>query len=282
MPIKTFCYTVFSLLAFAGNSLFCRMALSEGEIDAASFTVIRLLSGALTLLLILKLTTGRKAQRRKGSWPAALMLFVYALSFSYAYITLDTGTGALVLFASVQLTMIFANILLGKKQGLLEWAGLLIAFAGFVYLVMPEISTPSMQGFVLMAISGLAWGGYTLAGRQSDQPLVDTAYNFLYTLPLATVLVLLTFQLSTLSWEGVVLATLSGALASGLGYTIWYTAVKGLSITLSGVVQLLVPVLAALAGVVFVGEDISQRLIISSLLILGGILFVILGGKRKS
>jgi len=284
--MKTILYTVFALLAFAGNSVFCRLALSANEIDAASFTTIRLLSGIVVLAVILKIANLEVSNTSKGSWKASFMLFIYALTFSYAYTTLETGTGALVLFASVQMTMIVASLFSGKKLHYLEWVGVLTAFSGFVYLVLPDLSTPSLTGFVLMAISGIAWGIYTLFGRASNNPLSDTAYNFLYTLPFVLILTAITFQQATLSWNGILLAVLSGGIASGIGYTIWYMAVGGLSITQAAVVQLLVPAIAAMGGILFADETLSYRLLLSSLIILGGILAVILGRhfaiKRES
>ena len=275
--IKTTLYTVFALLAFAGNSVFCRLALSANEIDAASFTTIRLLSGIVVLAVILKMANLKASNTSKGSWKASFMLFIYAITFSYAYTTLETGTGALVLFASVQMTMVVASLFSGKKLHYLEWVGVLTAFSGFVYLVLPDLSTPSLTGFVLMAISGIAWGIYTLFGRASSNPLSDTAYNFIYTLPFVLILTAVTFQQATLSWDGILLAVLSGGIASGIGYTIWYMAVGGLSITQAAVVQLLVPAIAAMGGVLFADEILSYRLLLSSLIIFGGILAVILG-----
>ncbi|REL27824.1 DMT family transporter [Thalassotalea euphylliae] len=282
--MKTIFYTVLALCAFAGNSILCRLALGEETIDAASFTHIRLASGIATLMLIFALFKGRTsaqgaankaAKASTGSWWAAAMLFVYAITFSYAYITLDTGTGALILFASVQLTLIIYGLIAGNRLHPVEWFGLLVAFAGFVYLVLPTLSTPSLTGFVLMSLSGIAWGFYTLAGRQSINPLADTSFNFLRTLPLVILLFVFTINSATISTAGIAYAVMSGAIASGLGYTIWYKALPSLSAIQAGVVQLSVPILAAVGGVVFAGEDLSMRLIIASLMILGGILLVI-------
>lgn len=275
--IRTSVLTLLALLAFAANSVLCRMALGEESIDAASFTAIRLLSGALILLLILKLATRSSSEPPKANWKSALMLFTYAICFSYAYITLDTGTGALILFGSVQVSMIMISLWSGNRLHLSEWIGVIVAFAGFVYLVSPGVSAPSPAGFILMAAAGIAWGIYTLRGRGSENPLADTSGNFVRCLPLVVVLVILTYSQADLSGRGIVLAILSGAVASGLGYTIWYHALTGLGATLAAVVQLTVPVIAALGGVVFVGESISLRLLLSSIMILGGILLVILG-----
>ena len=270
-------YTLVSLFAFAGNSVLCRLALGEEAIDAASFTSIRLLSGIIFLAVLLKLTSGADSSSSKGSWSASLMLFIYAVAFSFAYVSLETGTGALILFGLVQMTMISIGLYQGNRLHAMEWFGVLLAFSGLVYLMMPGLGAPSLDGFILMAVAGIAWGIYTLAGKGSTNPINDTAYNFYRTLPFVFVLTLVTFQQAELSNKGILLAILSGALASGLGYAIWYMALKGLSGTQAAVVQLFVPVIAAIGGVVFADEAFSLRLALSALLILGGILAVVLG-----
>ncbi|WDE09350.1 DMT family transporter [Thalassomonas viridans] len=275
--VKTLACTAFALLAFAGNSVLCRLALADGAIDAASFTAIRLFSGIIMLGVILLATTDWRAPAAKGSWPASFMLFLYAVTFSYAYISLDTGTGALILFGSVQLTMILASLLSGKSLHGTEWLGTLMAFSGFVYLVQPGVTAPSVTGFVLMAVAGIAWGIYTLKGRGTRHPLCDTSYNFLRTLPFVLLLMIPAIADGYLSRTGVLLAVLSGAITSGIGYAIWYIALRGLSVIQAAVVQLLVPVLAALGGVIFAREQISLQLVLSSLLVLGGILLVVMG-----
>lgn len=268
--------TALALLAFAGNSILCRLALGEEAIDAASFTVIRLLSGIIVLALALKLTrVATDTEPPKGSWKASFMLFLYALTFSYAYVTLDTGTGALVLFGAVQITMIATGLFAGHRLGYPESLGVLTAFGGLVYLVLPGLSTPSLLGFVLMSLSGIAWGFYTLAGQGSKNPLSDTAYNFLRTLPLVILVFIISYPQAHLSPKGVLLAVVSGGLASGLGYALWYTALGGLTAIQAAVVQLLVPVIAAVGGVLFANELFSMRLGLSSVLILGGIMIVI-------
>lgn len=205
------------------------------------------------------------------------MLFVYALTFSYAYISLETGVGALILFGSVQITMIVVGLFSGNRLHYSEWFGLIGAFSGFVYLVLPELTTPSLMGFILMCVSGAAWGFYTLAGRTSKSPMRDTAFNFIRTLPLVLILTLLTFQYASLSEKGILLAVLSGSIASGVGYTIWYIALGGLSTIQAAVLQLLVPVIAALGGVLFADEVFTLRLLMSSVMVLGGIMVMILG-----
>ncbi|MDH5648984.1 MAG: DMT family transporter [Gammaproteobacteria bacterium] len=275
--VKTLILTVLALVAFAANSVLCRLALGDKTIDASSFTVIRLLSGALVLLVIVKSKSNKKGMTARGSWSAGFMLFLYAIAFSYAYITLDTGTGALILFGSVQITMILLSVISGNRLHLTEWLGIAIAFSGFVYLVLPGVSTPPLTGFVLMTTAGIAWGIYTLKGRTSNAPLMDTTFNFLRTVPLVMIVAVITLGHAHYSVEGILLAVLSGAIASGIGYTIWYAALAGLTATQATVVQLSVPVIAALGGVVFVSEVITPRLALSGAMILGGISLVILG-----
>jgi drug/metabolite transporter (DMT)-like permease len=274
--IKTLVFTLLALVAFAANSILCRMALGGNNIDASSFTTIRLLAGAIVLMAILK-ANNKKSSSSKGNWLSGAMLFVYAITFSFAYMTLSTGTGALILFGSVQITMIFLSLISGNRLHISEWTGVSIAFAGFVYLVLPGVSSPSVVGFILMTMAGIAWGIYTLKGRGSGNPLADTAYNFLRTMPLVIILTLITVHNAHYTLEGVLLAVLSGAIASGMGYTIWYIALGGLSATQAAVVQLSVPVIAALGGVIFVSEPITLRLTLSGITILGGILLVVLG-----
>jgi len=273
--LRTLILTVLALTAFAANSVLCRLALGTGSIDAPGFTIVRLLSAAAVLWLILKGVNRRTDPSSMGSWTASSMLFVYAITFSLAYISLDTGTGALILFGSVQMTMIMSSLVTGSRLRLTEWLGVVLAFAGLVYLVLPGVSSPSLEGFILMTVAGLAWGIYTLKGRGSINPLADTSYNFLRTIPFVMVLLIATLDNMQFSFTGVVLAVLSGAIASGVGYTIWYMALAGLSTTVAAVVQLSVPAIAALGGVVFVGESITLRLTLSTLVILGGILLVV-------
>lgn len=276
-PAKTLLCTTFSLIAFAANSVLCRLALKGGEIDPSSFTAVRLVAGAVVLAVILQVTAGEKGKKSRGGWWAALMLFLYAVTFSFAYTSLDTGTGALVLFGTVQLTIVLIGYFRGVKLRVLEWSGMIIAFGGLAYLVLPGVKAPSMIGFMLMAAAGAAWGIYTLSGRESINPLADTAFNFIRTIPLVIVLVIVALQDIQLSAQGILLAAISGGVASGIGYTLWYTALGGLSATESAVVQLAVPVIAAMGGVIFVSESLSQRLVISTVLTLSGILMVTLG-----
>ncbi len=275
--LKTIILTGLALIAFAANSVLCRLALGNEAIDASSFTVIRLLSGTIVLLIIIGTTRNITGSSTKGSWTASFMLFIYATTFSYAYISLDTGTGALILFGSVQITMILLSLISGTRLHFSEWGGVTIAFTGFVYLILPGVTTPSIIGFLLMTVAGIAWGIYTLKGRGSKSPLMDTAYNFLRTTPLVILLAITTINNISYSSEGILLALLSGGITSGIGYTIWYIALGGLSSTQAAVLQLSVPVIAALGGVIFVSEAITSRLTISATMVLGGILMVVLG-----
>jgi len=277
--IKITMLTLAALIAFAANSVLCRWALDVYQIDAASFTSIRLLSGAAMLGLILLLQSNALpkavSHHKPSSWFGAVMLFMYAISFSYAYITLDAATGALVLFAAVQITMISLAMLSGYRLHTQEWLGLLLAFAGFIYLMLPNIGTPSLFGFVLMLMSGMAWGVYSHLGRHVKNPLRDTASNFIKTIPMVVLLMLFTFSQAQLNISGIIIAILSGALASALGYIIWYAALRGLSSTQASVVQLGVPIIAALGGILFLSETISMHLAIASLVMLAGIALVI-------
>jgi drug/metabolite transporter (DMT)-like permease len=281
--IKIIASTVFALFAFAANSVLCRLALGTNAIDATSFTTIRLLSGIVILFVLIQLTRLIQKPKKdlklqsKGSWLSAAMLFIYAVAFSFGYISLDTGTGALILFGAVQITMILSNVVAGNKLHLSEWFGLALAFTGFVYLIMPSVTTPSLTGFVLMSISGMAWAFYTLLGRKSKNALNDTAFNFLRTAPFLFILMIFSLHSLHVSVSGIMFAILSGAIASGVGYFVWYIALAGLSVTQAAVLQLFVPIIAALGGVIFTSELITVRLIESSALVLGGILMVILG-----
>ena len=287
-PITLFFVVSFALIAFAGNSVLCRLALGQGLIDAASFTAIRLLAGAVTMLIIgliafrgnnQSIVQTLKAQNTLKAWLASVMLFTYAATFSYAYISLQTGAGALILFGMVQLSMIVIGALYGNKLHFVEWLGIGVAFAGVVYLVSPDLASPSLLGFVLMAVSGVTWAIYTLLGRGSIQPIMDTAVNFLRTIPMVIVLVLLTLHTIEVTSLGVIYAVVSGAVASAMGYSIWYFVLKDISVTQAAVVQLSVPILAALGGIVFVDELISRQFVIASIVVLSGIGMVILGRR---
>ncbi len=262
--------TGLALIAFAANSVLCRLALGGGSIDAASFTSVRLISGAVTLFLI-ALILKKRAVWRQGRWISAAMLFVYAVAFSFAYLSLSAGTGALILFGAVQATMILAGLMSGERPGAREWGGVAVAVAGVVYLVSPGLTAPSPVGSALMALAGIGWGAYSLLGRGTKSPLADTTSNFLRTVPAAICVSLASIGHVHLSTNGVLLACASGAVASGVGYAIWYSALRGLTATRAATVQLSVPVIAALGGVIFLSEAITARLVVAAVLILGGV-----------
>ena len=276
---KIILYTTFALVAFAFNSILCRLALRADEIDAASFTSVRLISGAVTLILI-SYFFSKKSQTKSGSWPSAFFLFTYAICFSFAYISLTAGTGALILFGSVQVTMIAVAWTRGEKPKMLEWLGLMTALGGLVYLVFPGLAAPPPVSSALMAAAGIAWGAYTLRGRSSSDPLADTMGNFVRSVPMGIIISIVFIPRFHLSNRGIVLAVLSGAIASGIGYTVWYAALRHHTATRAAVLQLAVPVLTAVIGVAFLAETANLRLVIAAALILGGIGLTILGRKR--
>lgn len=277
--------TSLAMLAFAGNSLLCRLALKHTLIDPASFTAIRLLSGALMLWLVISLKRGALdrsvAKPHGGNWLSALVLFVYAAGFSFAYVSLPAATGALLLFGAVQATMIGHGMWTGERFSPLQWAGLVLAFGGLLSLLLPGLSAPPLLGSALMLTAGLAWGIYSLRGKgAAGDPTLVTAGNFLRAVPMGLVLSLLMLNNRSIDALGLGYALASGALTSGVGYAIWYSALPGLKATQAATVQLSVPVIAALGGVVFLGESITLRLVVASLAILGGIAFVILGKRQ--
>lgn len=268
------------MVAFASNSLLNRLALGQESIDAVSYTTVRLISGALVLWLISYGQNNRAGMNVRGNWISAAMLFTYAIAFSFAYLSLSAGAGALILFGSVQMTMILVALRSGERPQLVEWLGIALALGGLVYLVLPGLQAPSPLGSALMMIAGIAWGVYSLRGRGSGSPLAETTGNFIRTVPLILVVLLLSLNGVALSQTGILLAVLSGAIASGLGYVIWYAALAGLTSTRAAIVQLSVPVLAAWGGVVFLAEDFSLRLILAGALILGGITLAITGRRK--
>lgn len=272
MRANTALLTALAMVAFAANSLLCRAALGDGAIDAASFTALRVGSGALFLMLLLRWP---RRHRPSGSLPMALGLFVYMLGFSFAYRALDAATGALLLFGAVQLTMLGWALARGERFGPRRGAGFLIAFGGLVYLLLPGVSAPDPLGAGLMVTAGIGWGAYSLLGRGSRNPLADTAGNFFLALPLALLLLpitpIATGEALHASVSGVALAVASGALASGLGYALWYAALARLDAGRAATVQLSVPVLAAAGGVLLLGEPLSPRLLVAGAVTLGGI-----------
>lgn len=280
-----------AMAAFAGNSLLCRMALKHTAIDAASFTAVRLVSGACMLWLLVRLQRGSGAVRGRGDWLSAGALFAYAAGFSFAYISMSAATGALLLFGSVQATMILYGIASGERLRGRQLLGLAVALAGLVALLLPGLATPSLSGALAMLGAGVAWGVYSLRGKRQPaqgqgHPTAVTAGNFMRTVPMALVLVLAVLMSDRLSLDGrgLLLAVLSGALASGVGYAIWYQALPALKATHAATVQLSVPVIAALGGALFLGEALTLPLLLSSCAILGGIALLILdrpGARTK-
>ncbi len=265
---RTALAALFALLCFAANSVLCRMALRVSHIDPASFTTIRLAAGAATLSLLVHI--GRGAAAPRGSWLAALMLLVYAIPFSFAYVGLTAGTGALLLFGAVQVVMLAAGFVAGERIDRRLIAGWLLAVVGLVLLLLPGVSAPPTREAVLMLIAGVAWGYYSLQGRGSRDALGDTAGNFVRALPGAAAISALLLAQRHFDTQGVLLAALSGGVASGLGYAAWYTALPRLGAIAAANAQLAVPVIAALAGVALFGEPISTRLALASVLVLGG------------
>lgn len=279
MPILLL--TTIAMIAFAANSVLARLALADGTIDPASYTTIRIVAGALMLMVLVWRSHGTPALKPKGDWSSAMSLLVYAAGFSFAYLALDTGTGALILFACVQATMIVWGLYKGERPIALEWAGLMVAFGALIWLVSPGISAPDPLGAALMAAAGVAWGVYSLRGQRQGDPLIATYGNFARAVPMALVISIAFIVHLHISATGLVLAFISGAITSGLGYALWYRVLKHLSSTQGAIVQLSVPAIAALGGLIFSGEAISQRLIVSSVLILGGVAVAIIARQRR-
>ncbi|MEO7538493.1 MAG: DMT family transporter [Pyrinomonadaceae bacterium] len=277
--MRNFLLTSFALTAFAFNSILCRLALRGDEIDAASFTAVRLVSGAIMLIVISFIVTKGRRIASDGSWLSAGLLFGYAVCFSFAYLGLSAGTGALILFGSVQLTVIVNALAGGERPKILEWLGLLTAIAGLVYLVFPGLASPPLYSSALMAAAGMAWGMYTVRGRSAGGPLRNTTGNFVRTIPFAAVVAIVFLSQTHLSNRGVMLAVLSGSIASGIGYTIWYMALKYHTSTRAAVLQLVVPVITAVGGILILGEAATLRLGLAAALILGGIMLSIFGRK---
>lgn len=275
-------FTMTAMVAFASNSILNRLALGHGAIDAVSYTTIRLTSGAITLFVIAFLQKENGKDFLRGSWISAAFLFLYAIAFSFAYLSLTAGTGALILFGSVQMTMLMVALRSGERPHILEWIGLFLALGGLVYLVFPGLTSPPLLGSALMMIAGISWGFYSIRGRGSQNPLANTAGNFIYAVPMILVVLLVSFQKISISSTGVIYAILSGALASGCGYVIWYAALRGLTTTRAATVQLSVPVIAAWGGVVLLAEHISARLLIAGTLIIGGIALAVSSHVKKS
>jgi drug/metabolite transporter (DMT)-like permease len=267
--VRTAILSALALCSFAANSILCRLALAGGAIDPALFTAVRLFSGAVVLAALL--ASSGKRPLREGNWISAAMLFAYAIAFSLAYVGLKAGTGALLLFGSVQATMILYSMAKGHHPHWNQWVGLLLAVGGLVYLVMPGLAAPPYDRALLMIAAGVAWGIYSLRGRKATDPVAATGANFIFAAPLA--LVPLALDWSHLHWTqaGLLWAVLSGAVTSGLGYVIWYAVLPSLGSVRAAIVQLLVPVLAALAAATLLNEPLTTRLVVSGLVTLGGV-----------
>ena len=281
VSLRLFLVTALAMTAFAANSVLARLAMATGEAGPWSFTALRIASGALVLAL---LVSPRKAIA-SGSWASGAALFAYAAAFSIAYLTLATGTGALILFALVQLTMIGWALTSGESLSAQRWAGLVMAIGGLVWLLLPGLEAPPLEGALLMAVSGVAWGIYSLRGRGQSQPTAQTAGNFLRASVIVAVLSVPAFFLlaeTTPSLAGILYAVASGAITSGLGYAIWYAALRDMSASLAGIAQLTVPAIAAAGGVVFLSEPVTLRFFIATLLILGGVGLASLTRRKAS
>lgn len=276
--LKTVTLTLLAMSAFAGNSLLCRAALQDTAIDAASFTTIRLLSGAFFLGLFLRWHNPPIAAA--GSWISASALFVYAAAFSFAYISLTAATGALLLFGAVQVTMIGYGLWQGERLTPQQTTGIVLAVGGLIALLLPGTAAPPLFSAVLMLCSGIAWGVYSLRGKGALNPIATTAGNFYRTVPMALLLSLCTLQYLTADGKGSLYAILSGALASGAGYAIWYTALRGLTATTAATIQLSVPVITAAGGILLLGESLTLHLLFTSIAILGGIALVVVKHAR--
>ncbi|WP_404802909.1 DMT family transporter [Marinobacter denitrificans] len=269
------------MTAFAGNSLLCRAALRDTDIDAATFTSVRLVSGALMLWLLLSVR-GNRAPVKQGSWGSALALFAYAAAFSYAYGGLSAAMGALLLFGAVQATMICIGIVQGNRPHLWQWVGFAVAFSGLVGLLLPGLTAPPLFSSLLMISAGIAWGVYSLRAKGAGEPTAVTTGNFVRAVPMALALSLVMMASATIDMAGLGYAVASGAIASGMGYAIWYMALPLLHPTSAATVQLSVPVIAAIGGVLLLSEPLTLRLVIAGVAILGGIAIVIRAGGKKT
>lgn len=272
-PLQVFSLTALAMIAFASNSLLCRVALKQTAIDPATFTLIRILAGAITLWLMMQMQPARS--RGAGTWWSAFALFAYAAAFSFAYLHLSAGTGALLLFGAVQATMIFWGWKKGERLRTLQVVGLLVAVIGLVALLLPGLSAPPLIPSLLMLSAGLAWGSYSLRGKGEQNPAAATAGNFLRAVPFAGVAGLIGLPWARVDSLGILYAVISGAVTSGLGYVIWYRVLPSLKATSAATVQLSVPVLAATGGILLLGEGVTLRYVVASLAVLGGIALVL-------
>ena len=291
--LQTTLYTLIAILAFSANAIICRWTLDSGLIDPVSFTSFRLGAGAMMLFIVMTLSAGQQANKtriksttipsQKGDWKASLYLFTYALTFSYGYVALSTATGALILAAVVQLTMIAYALRNGDRLHGTEWLGLILALIGLVYLMYPKLTSPSWWGLVMVIISAYAWAMYSLNGRHSLNPMTDTAYNFYRTLPMILLLIAVSLAFTdviNLTPIGVAMAILSGGVTSGLGYIIWYKALPRLSSSLASACQLLVPLFAAFGASWLIDESITLHFLLAAAMMLGGLALVLIGRNQ--
>lgn len=291
--VRTALLTLFAMGAFAANSLLCRRALGAGAIDPATFAFVRVASGGLVLWWMARArerTRGRaaphaaggRARPARGRVARAAMLSLYLLAFSFAYVSLGAGTGALILFATVQATMMTAALAAGERPHALQWIGLVVGLAGFVELVLPGLTAPAPAGAALMAAAGIGWGVYSILGRGAGEALAATADSFVASAPIALLVALATWRVAHVSWRGAILAAASGIVASGFGYVAWYAALARLDTTRAAAVQLSVPVLAAAGGVLFLAEPVTPRLIVAAAGILGGVGLALFGRRSAA
>jgi drug/metabolite transporter (DMT)-like permease len=273
MSARILFLTILAMIAFASNSLLCRAALKQTDIDAALFTLVRIVSGAAALWVIIGIR--HTSWKTAGNWISALALFIYAAAFSFAYVHLAAGTGALLLFGAVQATMIFWGLRKGEQLRAIQVLGLIAAMAGLVVLVSPGLSMPPIVGSILMLSAGMAWGVYSLRGKKSDRPIEATAGNFIRAIPFAALITIARLPWIDVDPAGIGYAVISGAITSGLGYVIWYSVLPGLNATSAATVQLSVPIIAATGGIILLSEPITLRYLLASIAVLGGIALVI-------
>jgi drug/metabolite transporter (DMT)-like permease len=277
--LETAALTALALTSFAFNSILTRLALRGGHLDAASFTAVRLATGALVLALLVRAHAGGWGALRGRGWAGPVALFAYAAPFSFSYLRIGAASGALVLFGTVQLTMIGWGIAHGERPAPRTWLGLLLAAGGLAALILPAASRPDPLGTALMVVAGVAWGSYSLQGKKAPDPLAANARGFLFSVPLALLLSAATFRSAGGDGRGVLLAALSGAVTSGLGYAIWYRALRGLTAVRAAILQLSVPVIAAVAAVLLLGETVTERLVVCGATVIGGVALALTGRR---